>query len=57
VMIRGDQVLVSHEMGSEQGTIVAILTEVVAGEGRAYTVRFDDGTNSTWHESRISPIV
>lgn len=43
----GDRVVVSHDLGAEHGEIVGAST----GSQRMLTVRFDDGTRSTWPAS------
>jgi hypothetical protein len=55
-MVRGTEVVVSHYLGNEQGYIAGIINEVVAGEGRRYIVRFNDGTESTWSERVVKPV-
>ena len=56
-MIRKNtRVLVTHDLGTEQGVVAAVVREVVPGEGQRFFVRFDDGTYSAWGESSVTEI-
>ncbi len=48
-----DRVIVTHDLGTEPATVIGITREVVPGEGTRVTVQFDDGTISTWSNSRV----
>jgi hypothetical protein len=44
---RGDRVVVAHDQGSESGTVQG------QTKGKDVTVRFDDGTVSSWPASKV----
>jgi hypothetical protein len=46
---RGDRVVVSHDQGNESGTVQG----QTRGEDPSVTVRFDDGTISSWPASKV----
>lgn len=52
----GQRVRVTHDQGEEVGTVVS-RTSPVADEPLRYTVRFDDGTESSWPDRKVSRVL
>jgi hypothetical protein len=48
----GSRVEVRHDLGDEEGTVTSVSPKQ-KGMARRVTVRFDDGTESSWSEDRI----
>lgn len=49
----GTTITVTHNQGVEQGTVIGS-TNSLPGEVQRYTVRFADGTISTWNSFQVS---
>lgn len=49
----GDRVIVTHLRGDEIGTVVARTSPAVAELHTIYSIRFDDGTYSSWPAARV----
>jgi len=47
-LVCGVRCLVLHELGEEEGTVVSQSGGVFPGDPVRITVRFDDGTRSSW---------